>query len=200
MAPEKNKESDGQELRSLLSRKLQELCDSGARFTKTVSFAAKRVADPDLRRGFLSYAERAGEQAERFEQMIQGIGIKPQKIQNQAIRGWALDVERDVKDIRDKASLDAALTVAVRSALRYGAGGCGSAASWAALLDEDRMADSLEEMVEEMAEAEERLGDLAESKIDKAVLGCPSGDECGSGNGAGDDSDNNDEDEDEDDG
>lgn len=183
----------------LLALKLQELSDVEARLMKAIPGIIKKAGDEDLRKKLATYAEQADEHAEAIEQAFMALDVKAPKFQGQAIRGLVADFDWVAKNVKGQEAQDAACVALIRSVMHYKIAGYGAALEWAKRLHEDKVAGFLEGALEEEADAEESLGDLAESKLDPAVFGESSENEGGGTNNATE-LDDEDEDEGEDDG
>jgi ferritin-like metal-binding protein YciE len=93
-----------------------------------------------------------------------------QKMPSEAMHGLIADAEWTMKNVKGVAALDAALVSAACAIEYHMIAGYETAIVWTKLLEEDEVADILEQTLEEENDANEELGDLAELKINEKAL------------------------------
>jgi ferritin-like metal-binding protein YciE len=157
-------------LRALLVMRVKGLYDIQSEFAELLDVMAKKTNDADLKECLEDQSERTVLQAERMISAFEALEVKPQKLPDAMIRALATDVAWLVKNVKHPETLDAGLLAAARAGLHHEIASFDSAIGWAKLLEEDDVADVLEETLDEDEEADEELADLAESTINEAAL------------------------------
>ncbi|HVO28990.1 MAG TPA: DUF892 family protein [Candidatus Paceibacterota bacterium] len=173
-------------LRDLLEVKLMVLYDAEQQLAKALPKIAKKAADADLKRSFERREKQAEGRVGRLERAFDALGVRSQRSAGEAVKGLIADTEQVLKDVNGAAALDAALVAAVQGAGHWEMAGYQSAIGWAKALDENEIAELLQETFDEEQEAGDELAELAGSKIDEAAMGAA---------GAADEEEDEDEDE-----
>ena len=93
--------------------------------------------------------------------------MKPATEKCEAIDGIIDEAEHLIKDCKDEATCDAAITAAAQAVEHYEITRYGSLASWANLLGKPDCAELLAETLKEERKADEKLNRVAESKLKK---------------------------------
>jgi ferritin-like metal-binding protein YciE len=158
----------GADLEDLLVAKLKTLYDIESELLKVLPAMAKKANDPDLKELFEEHLEETEGHAERLLQIFELLEVKAQKLSSASIRGLVADAEWVMKNVKSAASQDAAL-ISAASAVEYcEIANYETAIIWAKFLEKDEVA--LEETLEEEDNANEKLGDLAEMKINEKAM------------------------------
>jgi ferritin-like metal-binding protein YciE len=189
----KIKTAGATDLRTVFAVQLAFLLDMESQLVKALPAAAKKATHVDLREILENHAAETRDHAGRLAKIFAVLEIKPQKVQSQAIRGLIADIEWIAKNLKSYGARDAALLAAVQCIEQYEIAAYRSTIEWATLLKEADVADLLHQTLDEEAEADETLGDLAESTINEVALGEEDDDKEIEDNDEGDD----DEDEEE---
>lgn len=168
---DKNNNGAGQDLRWLLWAHLYRLSDAENQFIKIVPSILKKVTNVDLKNGIEDHFDEVKAQAERLAKASNLMSAKPQKVQSQVMHGLLADMGLIIELINVPEVRDAAILEALRCIKHCEIAGYSSAIEWARLLEEDGVADLLEDTLEEEAAFDELLGDLAEEKINESALG-----------------------------
>lgn len=155
-------------VRQLLIMKLQALFDIENEIVKALPKLAKKAEDGELKMAFEEHLEETKRHVDRLVKAFEYLGEKPKKLKSEGIRGLVEDGEWIAKNIPQPA-LDANLIAAAQYVEHYEMAGYGTASEWAEILGEQEIKSLLEETLEEEKAADEKLNDLAKSKINEKV-------------------------------
>lgn len=160
-----------QTLHDLFVLKIMALYDIESEIIKALPKMIKASTDTDLEQGFGDHFKETKKQLIRLEQIFKQLNLKPKKTKVEAIRGLVTDAEWSLKQDMPPAALDAALIASARYIEHYEMAGYLSAVVWAKLLGHNRIAELLEETLEEEKMADTTLAEVAEAKINQRALG-----------------------------
>lgn len=170
------KESNTQDLRSVLGMKLQEMHDVEVQIVKTLPKLLKKAKDPDLQEAMAHHLKQTEGHVARAEEACGILGIKPQKGKSAAIRGLAEDTDTALAQSGPGDELtDAVLSAALRAVEHYEIAAYGAMREWAELIGERQISELLEETLHEEEETADALTDLALSKLNAKAAGDPEG-------------------------
>ncbi len=156
-------------LHGLFVTKLKALLDVENQLVKALPKMAKKATDPDLRMAFEEHLEETKHQAERLTQSLEGLGEKAKVLKSDAIRGLVADTEWCIKNVEEGPALDACLIASAQYVEHFEMAGYGAAVEWAKLMGHTEAETVLNEILEEEKAADEKLNDLAVSKINAQV-------------------------------
>ena len=153
------------DLRKLLEDQLADIYYAEKKLTKAIPKLAKAAQDEELVSGFEEHARETEGQVKRCERAFELLG-KPAKAKKcEAIEGLTKEAEELMKEYKGSIALDAALVDAAQKVEHYEIATYGSMIAWARQLGEDKLADLLEETLEEEKGCNEKLTELAESGL-----------------------------------
>jgi ferritin-like metal-binding protein YciE len=164
--PKKIKENT---LHGLFLNKLMALYDVENRITKALPKMIKKATDEDLKTAFEDHLTETENHVKRLEQCFELLNMKPKKLTAEAMRGLVDDAEWVIANIQPGPALDAALIAAAQYVEHYEMAGYGSAKEWAGLMEHNDAEELLEQTLEEEKAADEKLNELAKSKINSQV-------------------------------
>jgi len=148
-------------LRETFLEELADLYDAEKQLVKALPKMAKAAEHDDLRTGFEEHLEQTEEHVNRLEEVFEKMGAKAK---SKKCNGMAGLIEEGQERIKEKAG-DAALICAAQKVEHYEIAAYGSLKSWAKLLDEEEVADLLDETLDEEKETDDRLTEAAETMI-----------------------------------
>lgn len=154
-------------LSDLLLLKMKALYDIEQQLIKALPKMAASATDKELKKGFKEHLTETKAQAKRLEQAFKLLGKKATKTKVEAIRGLIDDATWVMKNVNGSAALDAALIAAAQHVEHYEMAGYITAVAWAQEIGEAEIAQLLYQSLEEEIAADEKLGGLAESRIDE---------------------------------
>ena len=156
-------------LNELLMTKLSVLHDVEKKLIKALPKMAKNSTDPELKAGFEKHLKETEGHLARLDKVFSILDAKPKKITSAAMDGLIEDAEWVIKNVKGSAALDANLIAAAGYVEHYEMAGYVSACEWADLLGYGDIADLLEETLDEEINADEKMQDLANAKINDRV-------------------------------
>jgi len=160
-----SRKSENMRLSDLLIAKLQALYDTENELIKALPKMARKADDPDLRASFEEHLEQTKEHVQRLEDAFSILEEKPKKLKGEAIRGLVNDASWVMQHVKGAEALDANLIAAAQYAEHYEMAGYGSARQWAEELGQTEIVDLLQKTLDEEKETDQKLSDLAMSKI-----------------------------------
>jgi len=162
--------NSAERLEDLLVMKVQMLYDTEHQLADALPVMAKHAHDKELKAGFNNHLKETKNHIVRLEKIFKLLGIKPERIKSEAIRGVVDDTEWLIKHVKKPNVLDTILIAAGQYAEHHEISGYGSAREWASLLDFDEIAGILNETLTEEKNADRALNDLALTKINSLAL------------------------------
>ena len=153
-------------LRELLVHELQDLYDAEKQLVKALPKMAKAASFPELRKGFEQHLEQTKTQVDRIEKAFQILGedVKAKKCKGMA--GLVKEGEELIKkENADDATRDAGLIAAAQRVEHYEIAAYGTARTYANTLGEEDVAELLQTTLDEEAETDKKLTQVAEKAV-----------------------------------
>jgi ferritin-like metal-binding protein YciE len=151
-------------LEDLFIHEIQDLHSAEEQIVEALPEMAKAAASPELKKAFQEHLKVTKTHLDRVQQILKELGEKPGK-KCKGMEGLLKEGEEILKEDSDAAVKDAALIAAAQKVEHYEMAGYGAARTHAFQLDYDDMAEVLQQTLDEEGEADEKLTELAESKI-----------------------------------
>jgi ferritin-like metal-binding protein YciE len=152
-------------MNDLFVHQLQDIYYAERQLVKALPRMADQATDPQLRQGFLDHLDQTKVHVTRLEQIFKMHGAEVEAVDCPAIDGIIEEANDTVGEIADKSVLDAALINAGQAAEHYEITRYGSLVSWAKQLGRNDCAAILQKTLDEEKATDQKLTDLAESKI-----------------------------------
>lgn len=153
-----------QTLEELFVHEIQDLHSAESQIIEALPKMAKAASSRELKRALEEHLEVTKSHLSRVEQILKELGEKPGK-KCKGMEGLLKEGEEILKEDADANVKDAALIGAAQKVEHYEMAGYGTARTFALQLDYDDMAEVLQQTLDEEGEADEKLTELAESKI-----------------------------------
>jgi ferritin-like metal-binding protein YciE len=148
-------------LRETFLEELADLYDAEKQLVKALPKMAKAAVHDELREGFEEHLEQTEEHVSRLEEVFEKMGAKAKSKRCYGMLGL---IEEGQERIKEKAG-DAALICQAQKMEHYEIAAYGSLKSWAKLMQEDDVAELLDETLEEEKESDSKLTEAAETLI-----------------------------------
>jgi ferritin-like metal-binding protein YciE len=164
-----------QTLRGLMVEEIRDLYDAERQLVKALPKMAKGATSADLKKLIETHLEETRTHVERLEQVFESL---EERVRGRHCAGIAGIIEEGAELLDgdlDGAVLDAGIVAGAQRAEHYEIGAYGSVIAWARQLGEDEIASSLEETLAEEKAADEKLSDLAESRINAEAASADQG-------------------------
>jgi ferritin-like metal-binding protein YciE len=152
-------------LRDLYIEELRDLYSAETQLIKALPKMAEAATDGQLKRGFLDHLEQTENHAARLEQIFEALDEKPSGETCQAMEGLIKEGAHMIKAKGDPVVHDSGLIGAAQRVEHYEIAGYGTARSLALRLGEHEAAEILQETLDEEAETDTLLTEIAESLI-----------------------------------
>ena len=148
---------------------LQDIYYAEKQIEKALPTMAQKAQNPELRAGFEKHLEETRTQVQRLEEVFRMIGEEPKGTTCPAIDGIIREANEVAGDIADGGVLDAALAAAAQAVEHYEITRYGTLIAWSQQMDRADCADLLEQTLEEEKATDEKLTQLAESRLNRAA-------------------------------
>ncbi len=150
-------------LHELLIDELQDLYNAETQLTKALPKMAKAATDESLKAGFEEHLDQTHEHIARLERAMELLEAPTKGKTCKAMKGLIAEGEEKIKEDASSAVKDAALIGAAQKVEHYEIAGYGTVRTYAELLGEDEVVSLLQETLDEEAETDRKLTQLASS-------------------------------------
>ena len=152
-------------MRDLFVQELKDLYSAENQLTKALPKMAKGAADGDLQAAFERHFAQTKEQLGRLETIFQRLEVSPRGKKCKAMEGLIEEGKEVLQEEADDCVRDAALIAAAQRVEHYEIAGYGCARTFARMLGEEEAADLLQQTLDEEAQTDKKLTELAERSI-----------------------------------
>jgi ferritin-like metal-binding protein YciE len=152
-------------LRDLLFEELRDLYSAEMQLIDALPKMAEAATSRELKSAFKHHLEETRGQISRLENIFQQMGEKSSGETCEAMKGLIREGEVLVKAEGDPDVRDAGLIGAAQRVEHYEIAGYGTARSLARRLGENEMAETLQQTLNEEAEADKKLTSIAERQV-----------------------------------
>lgn len=150
-------------LQDLLIDELKDLYSAETQLTKALPKMAKAANDEGLRAGFEEHLDQTHEHIARLDRVMELLDASPKGKTCKAMKGLVAEGEEKIDEDASPAVKDAALICAAQKVEHYEIAGYGTVRTFAELLGEDEVVSLLQETLDEEAETDRKLTELASS-------------------------------------
>lgn len=154
-------------LRDLLVDELKDLYSAETQLVKALPAAAKAAESDELRAGIEEHLEQTKGHVERLEKTMEILGESPKGQKCKAMEGLVAEAKEMIEKDAESPVRDAGIITSAQRIEHYEISAYGSAIAFARLLGESRIAELLQRTLDEEAETDKKLTDLAESGINE---------------------------------
>lgn len=155
-------------LRDLLIDELKDLHNAENQLLKALPRMAKAASHDELKSGFEEHLEQTREHVDRLDRCFKLLGEKAKGKTCHAMQGLVEEGKEAIEEDAPDAIRDAKLIGAAQRIEHYEIAGYGTARSFAQTLGETKIADLLQETLDEEGETDKRLTALAETINEEA--------------------------------
>ena len=164
--PNTGKES----LQKLYLEQLKDLYSAEEQILDALPSMAKQTKHPELKRAFQEHYQQTEQQKQRLEQIGQEMGEDLAGHTCKGMKGLLAEGKEVMQEFTDSDVLDAALISAAQRVEHYEMAGYGCARTYAHMLGLGNHADLLQRTLDEEADTDEKLTNLAESVVNIDAL------------------------------
>lgn len=153
--------ANNESLRDLFVDQLKDLYWAETQSIQIWPAIAAAASNQDLREALDDHIGKTHRHIERLRTVFDEIGVPAEAETCQAMRGLMSEVQDAIKKYDDPAVRDAALITAVQRMEHYEMAGYGTVRTFAEVLGYDKVADVLQQTLDEEGSADHKLTDLA---------------------------------------
>jgi ferritin-like metal-binding protein YciE len=151
----------------LFVEELRDLYSAETQLVKALPKMVKAARSEELRTAFQNHLEETERQVERLEEVFEQLGAKPKGKKCVAMEGLIEEVKELLDEDVDERVMDAGLICAAQKVEHYEIAGYGTARTWAQALGKQRMAELLNDTLQEEGAADKKLTALAERGLNQ---------------------------------
>ena len=155
-------------LRDLLVDELRDLHNAENQLIKALPKMAKAASHEELKEGFQTHLEETREHVDRLDRCFKLLGEKARGKKCHAMEGLVEEGKEAIEEDAPDAIRDAKLIGAAQRVEHYEIAAYGTARSFAQTLGETKVADLLQETLDEEGETDKKLTALAETINEEA--------------------------------
>lgn len=156
-----------QNLEDLFYHELKDLYSAESQLIEALPKMAEEANDKQLRSSFEKHLEQTKQQRERLVEITKMLNIDPEGHKCKAMEGLIKEGSSMIDEKANPDTKDAGLIAAAQRIEHYEISGYGTARHFARMLNQNKVADMLEETLNEEKATDEKLNDLAIEKINK---------------------------------
>lgn len=150
-------------LHDLLIDELKDLYSAETQLLKALPKMAKAASSPELKQAFEGHLEETEIHVDRLESVLKELDASPRGKTCKAMKGLIEEGADVIKEKAEASVKDAALISAGQRVEHYEIAGYGTARAFAEVLDLDKIAQTLQETLDEEGAADKKLTDIAMS-------------------------------------
>jgi len=159
----------------LFLNELKDIYDCEKKLVKALPKMAKAVNSTELREAIQDHLEETKGHVQRLEEIFQLLGEKASTSKCEGIEGIISEGEEMIDAIEQSPLLDAAIIAAAQKAEHYEISAYGSCRTFAQELGRNEAVQLLEQTLEEEKQADEKLTQIAESRVNEDAIRTGSG-------------------------
>ena len=152
-------------LRDLYVDELKDLYSAEQQILKALPKMIKKATAPELADAFEDHRKVTEGQVERLEKVFEMLEVSPRGKKCKAMEGLLEEGKELMSEEAEPAVMDAGLIAAAQRVEHYEMAGYGCVRTFARLLGFEEAAELLQETLDEEADADKKLTELAESVI-----------------------------------
>jgi len=160
-------------LRDLLIEELRDLYNAENQLVEALPKLAAAATSSELKSAFNHHLQETRQHVTRLERIFQQIGEKSSGETCEAMKGLIKEGDVLVKAEGDPSVRDAGLVGAAQRVEHYEIAGYGTARSLARRLGENEIAETLQQTLNEEAQADKKLTSIAESQVNVQATSRP---------------------------
>ena len=154
-------------MNDLYVESLRDLFSAETQITQALPKLSDAATNEQLKAGIQMHLQQTEEHIARLREIFGDLNVEPGGHHCEAMEGLLAEGDELLETVIDKAVLDAAMIGAAQKVEHYEISGYGTARTFARLLGFDGHADLLQSTLDEEAETDENLTELAESMVNE---------------------------------
>ncbi|TMQ32316.1 MAG: ferritin-like domain-containing protein, partial [Planctomycetota bacterium] len=152
-------------LQDLYIAELKDLYSAENQILKALPKMIKAASTPELQQGFEEHLEQTRGHVQRLEEIFEKLDQNPKGKKCKGLEGIVEEAKETMDEIEDPAVLDAALIAGAQKVEHYEMASYGCVRTWARQLGDEEAANLLQQTLDEEAETDKKLTQLAESMV-----------------------------------
>ena len=152
-------------LEALFIRNLKDMFFVEREILKALPTMARAAESEELRHAFEAHRGETEDQVRRLERIFEIMGQKPEAVSCDGILGILKEGQAMLEELKGSSALEAALIANAQAVEHYEIARYGALSAWARQLDLTEVADLIEESLEEEADTDDILSEMAEAAI-----------------------------------
>ncbi len=157
-------------LKQLYIEQLQDLYSVEEQLVEALPKLADAASASELKNAFKEHLTQTKQHRDRVEQILKDLGEKSGGMTCKGMQGIIAEGEELLEEDMDQDTLDAALITAAQRAEHYEMAGYGTVRTYAQALGFDDAAEQLQAILDEEADTDEKLTQIAESHVNKEAI------------------------------
>lgn len=157
-------------LRALLAHELQDLYSAEQQLVDALPKMEEGATDPDLKQAIRDHLKQTRNHVDRLDNAFGALSLSASGEVCRGMQGLIEEGSKMLKEKGDAAVRDAGIISAAQRIEHYEIAGYGSARTFAQKLGENGVAELLQKTLDEEGETDERLTQLAKSKINVEAM------------------------------
>ena len=154
----------------VLVTEMKEIYSAERQLSRAAPKLGRKIANETLKQKLEERRERSGAIIEELDSIFEEMSVAKSRPKNVAAEGLIDDMNEHMEEIDDPRLLDAVLLASVQKLEHYCVASWGTTASLGRLLEQPRVVDLMERLLDEGKRRDEELTQLAESEINPAML------------------------------
>lgn len=156
-------------LHDLLIHEVKDLYDAEHRILDTLTALIDIAAGDALRQSLEEHKAQTEEHIARLERVFELLEMEPAREDCKGITGILEEGRKALDKAQNDNARDAAIVTGCMRVEHYEIAGYGTAATFAAMMQHEEIAELLEETFDEEEETEQRLLEIAETELDPSM-------------------------------
>jgi ferritin-like metal-binding protein YciE len=154
----------------LIKHELKDLYDAEHRIVEALPQMADKAHNPSLKQAFENHLRQSEKHIERLEAVFESLGIEPERVKCDGIVGLIQEGSHVLDAEGDPDTLDAGLIAAAQRVEHYEIAGYGTARAFARQINNQYVAELLEQTLEEEKATDQLLTSIAERSVNPASV------------------------------
>lgn len=156
-------------LRDVFHEQLKDMYSAEKQLSEALPKLIEAASASELKRAFEEHLAVTEQQLETVRQLLDDMDVNPGNVKCDAMEGLVEEASDMAKKEGDKDARDAGIICAAQKAEHYEIATYGSLRTWARVLGEEQVAETLQNLLDQEYDADNTLGKLAESYINQAA-------------------------------
>jgi ferritin-like metal-binding protein YciE len=157
-------------MEDLFQHELKDLYDAEHRIVEALPQMSDKAHNPSLRQAFENHVRQSEKHIDRLEAVFENIGIDPERITCDGVVGLIKEGSNVLSADGDPDTLDAALIAAAQRVEHYEIAAYGTVRAFARQLNNQYVAELLEQTLDEEKATDQLLTSIAERAVNPASI------------------------------